>query len=212
MVEIDGKSYKVWGQKHHSMLHFKINPGLAINELVFGQRIPKEIYFEQVENTPLMERQYIRCPHCETMHDGRTWSVQNKTAFKNWFGLYCPECGDTIPCTRNYTSWLILALTYLLWFWWIEKWKTSWKASQPKRYQNIQLATITVRNTNWVNAGLLFGIGMFLIMTLGMPVITGTEITIKSIIIAIPIWAIAGFLFAFILKKRMNRLMKTSKT
>ena len=84
-----------------------LNPGLAINELILGQRVPKIMLIDQISDKPFMERTYVPCPHCDTYHDGRTWSQQNNTAFKNWFGLYCPNCGDIIPCIRNWTSALI---------------------------------------------------------------------------------------------------------
>lgn len=208
MVEINGKQYKVWTWKHHSMLHYIINPGILINELILGQRVPKEIYFEQVKDKPFMERQYVKCPHCETMHDGRTWSSQHNTAFKNWFGLYCPSCEGVIPCLRNATAWLILAVTYPLWFWWIDKWKSNWLAKQPARYENIDVQEITVSKTNWVKAGLLYGSIMFILMTFLFPLVMGEAITIKSILIAIPIWVIAGLLCVLLLKWWMGKRIK----
>jgi hypothetical protein len=40
-MKIDETKYKIWTWKNPLMLHWIINPGLAINELILGQRIPK---------------------------------------------------------------------------------------------------------------------------------------------------------------------------
>lgn len=207
--EIDGKNYQVWNWKHHTMLHYVINPGLVINELVLGQRAPRAIYFDLDSDKPLMERQYVRCPHCQTMHDGRTWSVQNKNAFKNWFGLYCPSCGEIIPCLRNYTSWLVLAITYPLWFWWIDRWKQSWLAKQPARFENISLE-LTHQNVKWWKTGLYFGGFMYIIMTLLIPFMADKPLTLDFALISLPIWASGGLGFALIMKYWMGKKVKST--
>ncbi len=40
-MEFDKEKYKVWKLPHPMLLHWIINPGLAFNELILGQRIPK---------------------------------------------------------------------------------------------------------------------------------------------------------------------------
>ncbi len=37
---------------------------------------------------------------------------QNRTAFKYWFGLYCTNCGEIIPCLGNGLSFLILVIAF----------------------------------------------------------------------------------------------------
>lgn len=40
-MQYDKTKYKLWSWKHPMVLHWIINPGLVINELLFGQRVPK---------------------------------------------------------------------------------------------------------------------------------------------------------------------------
>ena len=40
-MEFDKEKYKVYTWKNWMMLHWILNPGLAINELILGQRVPK---------------------------------------------------------------------------------------------------------------------------------------------------------------------------
>lgn len=46
-MEIDTKKFRVYTWKHWASLHWSLNPGLALNELVFGQKMPK-IYLEDI--------------------------------------------------------------------------------------------------------------------------------------------------------------------
>src|SRR5688572_8021958 len=103
-MEFDREKYKVWNWKHPAMLHWMINPGLMINELLLGQRIPKVMLVEKDKSKPLGERTFIPCPHCKTVHPGMKWSPQNGTSYKNWFGFYCDSCDKVIPCLWNFTS------------------------------------------------------------------------------------------------------------
>ena len=52
------------------MLHWIINPGLAFNELILGQRMPKIILIEKQSNKTLAEKNFVPCPHCGTVHSG----------------------------------------------------------------------------------------------------------------------------------------------
>ena len=40
-MKLDKKRYKVYSWKNFMVLHWMINPALVINELFFGQRVPK---------------------------------------------------------------------------------------------------------------------------------------------------------------------------
>ncbi|MGK0413746.1 MAG: hypothetical protein ACJA1B_001954, partial [Polaribacter sp.] len=111
-MEFDKEKFKVYSWKNWMMLHWILNPGLAINELILGQRIPKISLEDKISDKPRMERSFIPCPHCKTLHDGITWSTQNRTAFKNWFGLYCTNCEKIIPCLMNAFSFILLAITF----------------------------------------------------------------------------------------------------
>ena len=116
-MEFNKEKYKIYSWKNWMMLHWILNPGLAINELILGQRIPKISLEDKTIDKPRIERSLVPCPHCDTLHDTRTWSIQNGTAFNNWFGLYCKNCGNIIPCLTNVFSFLILALTFPFWGW-----------------------------------------------------------------------------------------------
>ena len=48
---------------------------------------------------------------------------------------------------------------------------------------------------------------MFLIMTFGFPYFDGQEITLKSILIGLIIWTVAGLAFGYIMKIFMNKTM-----
>lgn len=211
-MEIDRTKYKVWDRKNLSVIHFMLNPGLAINELILGQRVPKIMLIDQSSDKPLMERTYVPCPHCNTYHDGRTWSVQNKTAFKNWFGLYCPNCGEIIPCIRNWTSGLILIVTYPFWFWWINTWKRSWMEKQPERYANLNFESIEHWKMQWVKMGLLWGTFMYIVMTLLLPPIIGSSYELVNFLIGIPIWLIAGLIFGYVMKWWMGKKVRLAGT
>ena len=67
-MEFDNKKWKVYTWKNWMIIHWIINPGLVINELILGQRIPK-IYLEDKESTkPRIDRTFVPCPHCEKLH------------------------------------------------------------------------------------------------------------------------------------------------
>ncbi|MEQ9220892.1 MAG: hypothetical protein RLO17_22750 [Cyclobacteriaceae bacterium] len=210
-MDIDRTKYKVWDGKNLNVIIWKINPALAFNELVLGQRIPKITLFDNTSDKPLIERTYIPCPHCETYHDGRTWSWQNKTAAKNWFGLYCPDCGDVIPCIRNWMAGLILTLTYPLCFWWIKTWKQSWLDEQPSRYVNIIVELVEHKQVNWIKLGLLWGVLMYVTMQLLNPLLLGRDYKLVDFIVGIPIWLAGGLMFGWLMKWWMRRNAKRLK-
>ena len=196
---------KTW--KHWTMIHWILNPGLVINELILGQRVPKVLLFDKTKDKPLMERQFVPCPHCENLNDGRLWAKKN--GFGNWFGLYCPNCGKTIPCLRNFTSLIVIILTFPIWIWFVKKLKKNWLSKQPARFENLNLEKITYENTSWLKLGFGWGGFMYVFMTLVNPLIDGNEITLKMILIGIPIWTIAGLGFGYTMKYFMGKRAKS---
>jgi len=207
-MDIDRSKYKVWDGKNLNVIIWKINPALAFNELVLGQRIPKITLLDKTSDKPLIERTCIPCPHCETYHDGRTWSWQNKTAAKNWFGLYCPNCGGVIPCIRNVMARLILKLTYPLWFLWIGSWKQSWLNKQSARYANINIQLVEYKKVNWIKIGLLWGVLMYVTIQLLNPLLLGEDYTLANFVIGIPIWLAGGLMFGKLMKWWMGKKVK----
>lgn len=189
------------------MLHWIINPGLAFNELILGQRIPKIMLIDKTSDKPFLERNFIPCPHCQKLHDARTWSVQNRTAFKNWFGLYCINCGQIIPCLTNGLSFILLTITFPVWGWFRNSMKKRWLEKQPGRFKNLDLEkvpTLVTRKT-WIKAGLSFGFFMFVFMSLIFPILNREKITWTGILIGIPIWALAGLGFGYFMKRILSR-------
>ena len=199
-MNYDKTKYKVWTWKNPMMLHWIINPGLAFNELALGQRVSKVILVERDSTKTLGERSFIPCPHCGTLHSGLKWTPQNKTAFKNWFGLYCDNCGKIIPCLTNLTSYVILGLTYPVWFWFKNKWKAKWLEEQKVKFSKPLNLTYSEPKSQWLRAGLLWGLFMFVSMEILFPLIKGEGLTPKRLLIEIPVWAVAGLLFGITMK------------
>jgi hypothetical protein len=106
--------FKVWRLPNWMVMHWILNPGLAFNEIVLGQRLPRESLECRNCELPLVQRSYIVCPHCSGMHPAARWSGRH--AFRQWLGLVCPTCQSRIPCLWNVFSILILAVTSPLWY------------------------------------------------------------------------------------------------
>ncbi|WP_394907946.1 hypothetical protein [uncultured Mesonia sp.] len=206
-MNFDKERYKVYTWKHWSMLHWCINPGLVINELILGQRIPKVSLVDKTQDKPLVERSYVPCPHCHSLHDSRTWAAPNATLFKNWFGLYCPNCQQIIPCLMNVFTFLILAISFPLWGGFKKRLKTKWLAQQPARYENLNLEQVSqkFKTQNWVKTGLTWGAFMFVFMSVLYPYFTGGKITAVSLGLGVVIWTLGGLLFGYFMKAYLNK-------
>ena len=113
-MNFDKDKYKVWQLPHPMVLHWVLNPGLAFNELILGQRLPKVMLVDKTSDAPLMERQYVPCPECNVLTDARVWGGSRSKG--HWFGYVCPGCNGRIPCLWNLTSLVLLALTFPLGF------------------------------------------------------------------------------------------------
>ena len=215
-MNFDNKKWKIYTWKNWMMIHWVLNPGLAINELLLGQRVPKVSLVEKDSNKPLIEKTFIPCPHCDKLHDGRTWSNQNSTGFKNWFGLYCNNCGNIIPCLINIFSLIILVVTFPIWGWFRNSLKGSWLKKQPARFANIDTTKILnpYEGRGWIKEGLSFGFFMYLFMVIFMPLISEHQLTLKSVLVGIPAWIVGGIGFGFIMRLMMNKKEnnKTAKT
>lgn len=201
-MTFDKSKYKIYTWKNWIMLHWMINPGLLINELFLGQRVPKITLEDKISDQPRIDRTFVPCPHCETLHDSRTWSTQNGTAFKNWFGLYCPECGGIIPCLMNIFTALVLGISYPIWGWFRRTLKEKWLAKQPQRFKELKIQEVKnpFEGKGWIKMGLIWGGIMFVIMTFIFPFFTDDGIERKQILINVPVWIIAGLVFGYIMK------------
>ena len=201
-MNFDKNKYKVYTWKNWMVLHYILNPGLAFNELILGQRIPKVSLEDKTSEKPFLERSYVPCPHCETLHDGRTWSTQNGTAFRNWFGLYCPNCREIIPCLMNLTTRLVLTITFPVWGWFKNSLKQRWLEKQPGRYNEIEMDQIEnpFEGRGWIKEGLGWGILTSILLLIFFPIV-GIDILSKQFVVTVlSLVFISGPLFGFIMK------------
>lgn len=215
-MDVDEEKYEVWNWRSLSFFHWIINPGVIIGELLLGQRAPKVMLIDKQSEEPFLERCYVPCPSCETVHSGMIWSAQNKTSNGNYHGLYCPECGEVIPCLRNAFSLILIVLTYPLWFWNEGNMKSKWLKKQPARFKNVNIEATRFENIKWKKMGIFFGVFMFLFMTFGFKagmLLFGEEVSdymayffdpVFLIVNAI-VWPVAAWLFIYFLKRFMSR-------
>ena len=209
-MNYDKTKYKIWTWKSPVILHWIINPGCVIGDLV-GLRQPKVMLIERNSSVSLVERTLIPCPHCKTLHSGLKWSKQNKTAYKNWFGLYCDNCGKIIPCLSNLISYIFLGVTFPIWFWFKDKWKAEWLEKQNVRFSKPLNLALSEPEYLWWHSGLIWGFLMYVSMVIVLPLIKGENITQKGLLIGIPLWTVGGLLFGYTMK-RINGKRKEKVT
>ncbi|MEJ1730375.1 hypothetical protein SMA90_29030, partial [Escherichia coli] len=120
---------------------------------------------------------------------------------------------EIIPVQRNLTALIILTVTFPIWGWFRKILKQNWLDKQPDRYKNINLEIPEKKNStkNWLKSGLFFGIFMFVSVVIIYPLIKGSEITSKSILIGIPLWLICGLVWGYTNKILMNKKGKENK-
>ncbi len=204
-MEYDKEKYKAWKLPHPLLLHWILNPGLAFNELILGQRLPKLTLIDKTSNAPLMERQYVPCPSCNALNDGRLWAKGN--AMGNWFGYICPECGEKIPCLWNITSIVLLVLTFPVWIWIKLFFEEKWVEKERLRFSNVESIKLPEAKTiSWIKMGAMFGFLMFCFMSL--PQILMNRMPFTNIAIQIVIWAVAGLFFGLVMKFILGRRKK----
>jgi hypothetical protein len=207
-MSFDTTKYKVWTWKNPLMLHWIINPALAFNELVLGQKVPKITLIEK-NKKPLTEKSFIPCTHCGTIHSALKWTPQNKTAFGNWFGLYCDHCEKIIPCLTNLTSYVLLALTFPIWIWFKKSWKQKWLQTQKKKFS--KPLSLTTPQRNWVIQGLKWGLFMFVCMEIIFPLIDGDKFNYYKMAFGLVYWVLFGFGSGYIMKKLAVPVNKKSQ-
>ncbi len=96
------RDYEVKTWRHPLMLHWIVNPGLAVNELVLGQLLPA-----RTNSCLRCGADFVDCPHCQRSVDCMTWS--GRRALGHWSALPCPSCSGPIPTLSNALSYLIKA-------------------------------------------------------------------------------------------------------
>lgn len=133
-MTIDKTKYHVWKWYHVFRLIWILNPIEVLYDLFLGKRIPKVTLIEKKNKKPFYYKAYVQCPHCETIHSILKWTPQNNTCFGNWFGWYCDHCGNIIPCLRNITSMIFMAISYPFWYPSNEKRKAEWLIKQKSKF------------------------------------------------------------------------------
>lgn len=198
-----GTKFTRWALPHPLILHWILNPGVAFNEIVLGQRLPKiQLICEDCDSS-LIERSYVPCPSCREMHLGRLAS--GKRGFGNWRGLACPSCKEPIPCIWNVFSLLILGVTFPLWF---LPYFLHFR-NQPLRplfqLEDGKPPTVKAPTTKkWIFMGAAWGSLMWLFMS-ALPLLTesdrtsGRRVAIVATLIGLPLWTLGGLAFGFLM-------------
>jgi hypothetical protein len=202
-VDYDETRYRRWALPHPLLLHWVLNPGLAVNELLLGQRIPKLSLVDKTSTRPLMGRTFVPCPECGALHDGRLWS--RGAALGHWFGLVCPDCGKVIPCLWNVTSLVLLVLTFPVWIVPTLLWRERWLAFELQRVRAVREKGFPEhRSVAWMRVGVLgFGGSMWLVMAVLPAVREGLlagRASWRLVLWELPVWLLAGLIFGALMR------------
>jgi hypothetical protein len=102
-------------------------------------------------------------------------------------------------------------VTFPIWGWFRKGLKTRWLAQQPKRYEDIDVESISnpFDQKSWMIEGLRWGALMFLIMSIVFPYFDGESITWKTLLLGLIIWTIGGLGFGYSMKLFMNWKVST---
>lgn len=196
-MEFDKERYQIWKLPHPMLLHWIINPGLAFNELILGQRVPKVTLVDKTSDAPLMERQIVPCPECGALNDARLWSKSN--AFGHWFGLMCPQCHGRIPCLWNITSLIVLGLTFPIGIWFKIFFEDRWLEKEKSRFSAVIASELPeAKKVQWLKMGILYGVVMFCILVL--PKMFQSQLSPSAIAIQAAIWLGGGLIFGLLMK------------
>ena len=201
-MDYDKTKYKIWTWKSPVVFHSIINPFYVPTDLL-GVGLPRVML---IERNSSVENALIPCPHCRTLHSRLKWSIHNEMAYNNWFGLYCDNCEKIIPCFKNLISYILLGVTFPIWFWFKDKWKAKWLEKQKVKFS--KPLDITQPKIKWWLVALIFGFLMFVTITV-LPTYISKRGTIE-LLAGIYIWTImVGVSFGLLMKWTHNE--KTDK-
>ena len=203
-------NFKIWRLPNWMLIHWILNPGLALNELILGQRLPKESLECKSCELPIGDRSYTVCPHCHEMHPSTVWAGRN--AFRNWLGLVCPSCLHRIPCLWNVFSLLILAVTSPLWylpyrFYFRDRQVLPPPAMASSPSQPVRPGKLLIR------MAIFWGGFMWIMMSL-IPEISkalrGQTMSYERLVVGLVVWTLAGLAFGgfmsyFLTKKKAQK-------
>ncbi len=208
-MQYDKNRYQIWTLSHPLVLFWILNPVIIINELILGQRLPKVTLIDKESDAPFAERNYIPCPHCETLNDGRIWSKGN--AFGHWFGFICPNCYQIIPCLWSISSYAVLAVTYPLWYFPARFFRYRWIEKEKARLAKVlERPLIQAVDINWYLRGIFFWGGLMWLIMGVIPevwnVLNGEEWDLMMLFVfQLPLWLVAGFCWGLGMHFFMNK-------
>ena len=198
-MQYDKNRFKIWALPHPFTLLWVLFPALIVNELIFGQRLPKVTLIDKESDKPPEERRYIPCPHCETLNDPRLWATKGN-AFGHWFGLVCPSCHQIIPCLWNIFSLAILAITFPLWYFPVRFFRHRWIEKEKERLAKVLERPLpqatSMHSMGWIGA-FVWGVSivvMAVIFEAVWNVWNGREWDLKTMLEeSLPFWMFVGF-------------------
>jgi hypothetical protein len=159
-----GRAFTVWAWPHPVVVHWCLNPGLVLIELLLGLRIPKRTLICETCCGPFAGRTYFPCPSCGAMHANMTYMERLLT--RHWLGWVCPACGEPIPCLWNAWSLLVLAATSPVWYLPVRWLRPRWIASERRRMAEAEASPAWLNRLRaGVEVGIAGGAVMWLLMS-----------------------------------------------
>ncbi len=193
-MQYDKNRFKVHSLPHPLVLCLVLFPAFIVNELIFGQRVPKVTLIEKESDKPPEERSYVPCPHCETLNDRRLWATKGN-AFGHWFGLVCPNCHQIIPCLWNIFSLAILTVTFPLWYFPVRFFRHRWLEKEKERLAKV-LERPLIQATSIIDLlsiGVVCGVSMWVMWVILEVVWSGREWNLKTMLESLPFSVGIGF-------------------
>ncbi len=214
--QCEGAKSSRWALPNPLLVHWILNPGLALNELLLGQRVPRETHFCESCPGPKAQRAYVGCPHCGTWHAGALWS--QRRAFGHWLGYVCPRCGQGIPCLRNVFAALLLLLTSPVWWLPVHLYGPTWRKWQWERFRDSTPAPVLqgVRQFRWVPFGVFcWGVPAWLLFSLPaaffIPDRTYVQ-ALRLLVLFLPVWLLGGAAWGLTMKWFATRWGASERT
>ena len=207
--------YEVIELPRGGKLHWILNPGLAFNELILGQRIPARDLVDQLSDAALFERVYLECKSCGALHKALLW---RNASMGNWFGLVCPACEAKIPTLLNIFSLALLIPTAPLWFPLKLVFENQLHRKQLARIRNTPSLPPQIREMSLRTALVTGGVWatlMYLFFMLVMPTLARTDMTTQTpttYFLAALLCTVGGLLFGLYLRWVLNRRVKQIAT
>ncbi len=212
-----GHVCEIWSPKGSTLgikliyMHWLLNPGVALVELLGGQRIPIQTYVCRSCPLPLAQRSYEYCPHCYTFQRSDIWSGKN--AIANWLGYFCPNCGGSIPCLWNMTSRLLICLTAPLWWLPFQVFKKKLIRAEVKRVRIAAMESPDFEPVDYVSVGTWFGVVASILCSVYMisPLATILDFWLMCYLmlwtttLGLFVWLPTGWLFGTIMKSILEK-------